>query len=71
MAQSFGFSIGGNFRFLSVERLEGDNDSCTFNTSGGDPSLSQCDPEIELDNEDVGVTMSGIIGQVGYIYYFK
>lgn len=65
------FSVEGNIRILTMERVEADSVSGTF-SSGPPASLSQAQrgKEVELDDADLGVSMSGIQGLVGYIYYF-
>lgn len=70
------FNIEGNLRFLSVERLVASSHSGTFDTNPSAPSLSQpsgsspASQEVELDSNDVGVSLSGVQGFVGYIFHF-
>lgn len=65
-------TVEGNLRILNMERVIADSHSGTFDTSGGNPSLSQGEKnkEVELDGEDLAVSMSGIIGTIGYTFYF-
>ena len=64
-------AVEGNFRYLGYERLIADSSSGTFDSSGT-PSLSQgtSGQEVELDSTDLSVSMSGVQGFVGYVFYF-
>lgn len=67
------FTVEGNLRILGVERIIADSVSGDF--TGGSPSpasLSQASSgkEVEIDGRDLGVTLSGIEGFAGYVFYF-
>ncbi|MCC7403880.1 MAG: outer membrane beta-barrel protein [Bdellovibrionales bacterium] len=67
------FTVEGNLRILGIERLTADSVSGDF--LGGSPnpaSLSQAQKgkEVEIDGRDLGVTLSGIEGFIGYHFYF-
>lgn len=63
-------NIEGNIRYMFFER----NISKSMNGSlpSPNPGLSQASSgtEIEIDNRDLGTTMSGVQGTIGYMYYF-
>ncbi len=67
------FSLEGNLRILAIERLKASSVSGDFTSGSPSPaSLSQAQngKEVELDGNDLGVTLSGIEGFVGYNFYF-
>lgn len=61
-------NIEGNFRYLDIERVTADSASGTFAAN----SLTQASPsqEVEINGRDLGLNMSGVVGLLGYIYYF-
>lgn len=59
--------IEGNYRFLEIDRVTSDSSSGTF-ASG---SISQATGEVEYDNKDLAVDLSGIQGFVGYIFHME
>ena len=61
-------NLEANLRIHYIERNITDSASGTF-ASG---SLSQAAPgaEIEIDNRDLGTTMSGVQGIIGYTFYY-
>ncbi|MCB0365162.1 MAG: outer membrane beta-barrel protein [Bdellovibrionaceae bacterium] len=66
-------TVEGNLRILGVERLIADSVSGDFLAGPPSPaSLSQAQKgkEVELDGRDLGVTLSGIEGFIGYVFYF-
>jgi len=63
-------NVEGNVRYLGFERLVVDSSTGTLasNTSiGGEDASGK---ELELNGADLGATFSGIMGIVGYTYYF-
>lgn len=56
--------VEGNFRYLPIERLEG----TASGALGG--NITQSNGELEKNNVDLGVTLSGIQGIIGYRYTF-
>ncbi len=59
--------IEGNYRFLEIDRVTSDSSSGTF-ASG---SISQATGEVEWDNKDLRISLSGIQGFVGYIFHME
>jgi hypothetical protein len=57
-------SIEGNFRYLPIERSTG----TASGTLGG--QITQANGELELNNQDLATTMSGIQGIIGYKMIF-
>ena len=60
--------VEGNVRFLPFDRNTVDSTSGTFAAPVTQHTAGQ---ELELNNKDLGTTFSGIIGNIGYAYYFK
>ena len=64
-------SIEGSVRYMPIDRtfVDSVSGSCSANTDTG---LSQCldGEELELGNHDLRVSLSGILGTIGYTYYF-
>jgi hypothetical protein len=56
--------IEGNFRYLPIQRLEG----TASGVLGG--NITQANGELEKDNIDLGVTLSGVQGVLGYRFTF-
>lgn len=56
--------IEGNFRYLPIERLEGN----AGGVLGG--NITQSNGELEKNNVDLGVTLSGVQGIIGYRFNF-
>jgi hypothetical protein len=52
--------IEGNFRYLPIERLEGTSSG----SLGG--NITQSNGELEKSNNDLGVTLTGVQGIIGY-----
>lgn len=65
--QAHCFMVEGNYRFLVIDRVTSDSNSGTF-ASG---SISQAQGEVEYDNRDLKVDLSGIQGFVGYIFHME
>lgn len=65
-------TIEGNLRYLPFERMVVDSTSGTFDTAGTPASINTpvVGQEIEVDNRDLSATFSGIMGVVGYTFYF-
>ena len=66
-------SVEGNYRFLVIDRVTADDFSGTNFDSG---SISQPNDtiragEVEFDNKDLQIDLSGVQGLVGYVYHFK
>tara|TARA_B100000749_G_scaffold280771_1_gene278671 strand:+ start:170741 stop:171442 length:702 start_codon:yes stop_codon:yes gene_type:complete len=63
-------AIEGNIRYLPVNRniVESVSGTCPSSDTG----LSQCTDsrELELNDRDLAVSLSGILGTIGYTYYF-
>lgn len=57
-------TVEGNFRYLPIQRLTG---SGTGNLGG---NITQMNGELEKDNVDLGVTLSGVQGIIGYRLVF-
>lgn len=66
-------SVEGNFRILEIARVKADSSSGDF-TSGSPspPSLTQGTKgeEVELGGDDLSISMTGIIGAIGYVYHY-
>ncbi|MEZ4872876.1 MAG: hypothetical protein R2827_11700 [Bdellovibrionales bacterium] len=64
-------AIEGNVRYLPIARnmVDSVTGTCVSNTDTG---LSQCvdGRELELNDRDLSVSLSGIMGTIGYNYYF-
>ena len=60
-------NVEGNFRYLPIERMTVDSASGSNAGSGLSQYLSG---EIELGDHDLASSMSGIMGVLGYTYYF-
>lgn len=64
------FNLEGNFRYLPFER----NKATSVSSAGGwsstitGPSVSG--DEVEMNNRDLGTTLSGMLATLGYTYYF-
>ncbi len=60
-------TVEGNLRYLPIERT-------TVDAVTGAPAAihtgTALNGEYEINNSDVGVSLSGIMGSVGYTYYF-
>lgn len=59
--------IEGNFRYLPVDRLTVDSSTGTASNGASQIGSGQ---ELEIDGSDMGVTMSGIQGFLGYAFNF-
>jgi len=59
--------VEGNYRFLTVDRVTSDSSSGTWASD----SISQASGEVEYDNHDLKVNLSGIQGFVGYIFHME
>ncbi len=59
-------NVEGNIRYLPIERMTYDSTSGT-NTN---PILTQVAGEVEINGSDLSTSMSGIMGVLGYTYYF-
>lgn len=64
------FNLEGNFRYLPFERNKAS--SVSSNAAWGTGSLTNAveGEEVELNNRDLGTTMSGVLATLGYTYYF-
>jgi len=64
------FNLEGNFRYLPFER----NKATSVSSAGGWSSTitgpSESGEEVEMNNRDLGTTLSGILATLGYTYYF-
>lgn len=64
------FNLEGNFRYLPFER----NKATSVSSGGGWASTitgpSVANEEVEMNNRDLGTTMSGVLATLGYTYYF-
>ncbi len=64
------FNLEGNFRYLPFER----NKATAVNAAGGwgTGSLTNAvnGEEVEMNNRDLGTTLSGVLATLGYTYYF-
>jgi len=56
--------VEGNFRYLPIERLEGN----AGGSLGG--NITQANGELEKNNKDFGVTLTGVQGIIGYRFTF-
>lgn len=61
-------NIEGNLKVLSIERLTADKASGSF--ASDSLSQAQKSKEVEIGDRDFGVTMTGIEGMLGYVYWF-
>jgi len=59
--------VEGNVRFLPFDRNTVDSSSGTFSSGIDQFGAGQ---ELELNGKDLGTTFSGIVGNIGYAYYF-
>lgn len=64
------FSVEGNYRYLSYERLVAKSSDGSFNSAGGSLSQYGAGQEIELDGQDLSAKMGGLVLLMGYTYYF-
>lgn len=60
-------SVEGNYRFLEIDRVTSDSSSGTFAAN----SITQANGEVEYDNRDLKISLSGIQGFVGYIFHME
>lgn len=65
------FNLEGNFRYLPFER----NKASAVSAKGGWASGSLTGPpaggeEVEMNNRDLGTTLSGVLATIGYTHYF-
>ncbi len=61
-------SLEGNVRYLNIERVIASSASGSFASD----SLTQAakSNEVEINGRDLGLNMSGVVGLLGYLYYF-
>lgn len=59
--------VEGNYRFLMIDRVSSNSSSGTFASD----SITQANGEVEYDNRDLKVNLSGIQGYVGYIFHME
>ena len=66
-------SVEGNYRFMVIDRVTSDKFSGTNFDSGSisQPNTGQPTGEVEYDNKDLKIDLSGVQGLVGYIFHFK
>lgn len=62
--------VEGNFRYLPFERLTVDSSSGTLKAGTSSGGADASGKELEYSGADLGATFSGIMGIVGYTYYF-
>lgn len=65
------FNLEGNFRYLPFER----NKATSVSAPGGWGTGSLTGPpasgeEVEMNNRDLGTTLSGVLATIGYTFYF-
>jgi opacity protein-like surface antigen len=65
------FNLEGNFRYLPFER----NKATSVSAGSGWASGSLSGPtasgeEVEINNRDLGTTLSGVLATIGYTFYF-
>lgn len=65
-------SAEGNYRYLKIERNLASSVSGTFSRDATSPSISQpaVNKEVEIDDADLAVRMSGLQFLLGYTYRF-
>lgn len=61
-------NIEGNLRYLDIERVIAESASGSF--TGSPITQASKSNEVEINGRDLGLNMSGIVGSIGYIYYF-
>ncbi|MCB9027025.1 MAG: hypothetical protein H6625_11945 [Bdellovibrionaceae bacterium] len=61
-------NIEGNLRYVDIERVIGDSATGAF--TGSPLTQASKSNEVEINGRDLGLRMSGIVGSIGYIYYF-
>jgi len=61
-------NIEGSMRALSVDRFI--VDSATGSLAGSDITQSTASQELEINDHDFSASMSGVLGMVGYSFYF-
>ncbi len=59
--------VEGNYRFLKISRVTSDKSSGTFDSD----SISQSSGEVEYDNKDLSINLSGIQGYIGYVFHME
>ncbi len=64
------FNLEGNFRYLPFERNKATAVSSAGGWSSGITGPTQSGEEVEMNNRDLGTTLSGILATLGYTYYF-
>lgn len=63
--------IEGNYRFLEIDRVTADKQSGTFASDSISQPTGGGKGEVEYDDKDLSVDLSGIQGLIGYIFHFK
>ncbi len=58
--------VEGSFRYLPMQRLTGSGNGLT----GGSSRITQQNGELEIDNQDVAATLSGVVGSIAYQFNF-
>lgn len=66
-------TVEGNYRFLVIDRVTADDFSGTEFDSGSitQPNTGQTAGEVEFDNKDLRIDLSGVQGLIGYVYHFN
>lgn len=64
------FNLEGNFRYLPFERNKATSASSPGGWGSGSLSNAVSSEEVELNNRDLGTTMSGVLATIGYTMYF-
>lgn len=64
------FNLEGNFRYLPFERNKATAVSAAGGWGTGSLTNAASGEEVEMNNRDLGTTLSGMLATVGYTYYF-
>lgn len=63
-------NLEGNFRYLPFERNKATSASAPGGWASGSLTNAVSGEEVELNNRDLGTTMSGVLATIGYTMYF-
>ncbi|MEY4615793.1 MAG: hypothetical protein RJB66_753 [Pseudomonadota bacterium] len=65
------FNLEGNFRYLPFERNKATSVNATAGWGNGSLTGPPADgQEVEMENRDLGTTLSGMLASIGYTFYF-
>jgi opacity protein-like surface antigen len=64
------FNLEGNFRYLPFERNKATSVSGPVNWGSNSLTNAVSGEEVEMNNRDLGTTLSGVLATLGYTFYF-